>query len=146
MNKTLKNAIGFTALGLYIIALFTECYSVDGSDGIGTFGFIALLLGWLNFDTIGIIWLANPLFAISLLIYFIAKKPYVIGIILSTIAFGLALSFRSIEEIIKDEAGHMGQITELSAGYWMWVTALLLLSVGHLLKKVLQYFPHSKNA
>ena len=134
MNKTFKKIIGFVILVIYLISLTMECYLVNGKPSIGSFGLIALLLGWVNFDFVGLIWLANPLFILSLLIFFFSKKKR-IAVILSLIVSILAISFLLIKEIIWSEAGHVGEITGYLTGYWLWVSAILLMTINLLLNK-----------
>lgn len=124
----MRKIIAFLILCLYIASLTMECYLVNDKASIGSFGLIALLLGWLNFDLIGLIWLANPLFIISLMFFLFSKKT-LLTLILSLTATILAISFTQVKEIIWSEAGHTGAITGYLAGYWLWISAISLLFV-----------------
>ncbi len=137
MNKKLKKIVGIGIALMFLSSLTMECYLVDGVASIGSFGLIAFLLGWLNFDQIGLIWLANPLFLISLFLFFFSKKPN-LALVSSLIASFLAFSFLRINEIIKNEGGFSGQITEYLLGYWLWTTSFILLSITLILNKVLE--------
>ncbi len=123
MSKHLDKVIGVIIGILFLSSLTLECYLVDGEKSIGSFGLIAFLLGWLNFDIVGLIWLANPLFFISLFILIFFSKKRKAALFLSLIAFLLAISFTQVEEIIKNEAGFTGKITGYLTGYWLWVSA-----------------------
>ncbi len=136
MNKNLKKIIGAIIIIIYLSSLGMECYLVDGIPSIGSFGLIALLLGWMNFDLIGLIWLANPLFLFSLLIYFFSKKKR-FAFIFSLLATILAISFLGIDEIYKNEAGQKGQITEYLLGYWLWLSAMVIMLITLSLNKIL---------
>lgn len=114
-----------------------ECYLVDGIASIGSYGLIALLLGWLNFNLIGLIWLANPLFLLSLFLFLFSKKPK-LALVSSTSASILASSFTQIDEIIKNEGGFTGQITEYLLGYWLWITAIILITITLIMNKILE--------
>lgn len=137
MNKKFKKIIGIGITLMFLSSLTMECYLVDGVASIGSFGLIAFLLGWLNFDQIGLIWLANPLFLISLFQFFFSKKLN-LALVSSLIASFLAFSFLRIDEIIKNEGGSSGQITEYLLGYWLWTTSIILLSITLISNKVLE--------
>jgi len=136
MNKSLKGIIVFLILCIYIASLTMECYLVNDKASIGSFGVIALLLGWLNFDLIGLIWLANPFFIISLFLFTFSKKTKLV-LIFSTISSVLAISFTFIEEIIWNEAGHVGKITDYLTGYWLWSTAIFLLLISSIINEIM---------
>ena len=136
MNKYFKKIVGIGIGLIYLSSLTMECYLVDGIPSIGSFGLIAFLLGWLNFDLIGLIWLANPLFLISLLFFFFSKKKKS-ALIFSIVATILAISFLGIDEIYKNEAGHTGQITEYLLGYWLWLLAIFIMLITLILDKIL---------
>jgi hypothetical protein len=138
MNKYLKKVIGVIIGIFYLSSLTLECYLIDGKPSIGSFGLIAFLLGWLNFDFIGLIWLANPLFLVSLFLFLFSKKAK-LALILSLIAFVLSISFTQVGEIIKNEAGHIGQITDYLLGYWIWIIANLLLLIVLIINNILNY-------
>jgi hypothetical protein len=133
MTKSFKNIIGIGIGLIYLSSLTMECYLVDGVASVGSFGLIAFLLGWMSFDLIGLIWLANPLFLLSLFLFMFSKKLK-LALILSLISSILALSFTQVDEIIKNEGGFTGQITEYLPGYWIWTTAIILMSIALILK------------
>ena len=144
MNKNLKRIIGFIIAFTYLSSLTMECYLVNGEASIGSFGVIAFLLGWLNFNLIGLIWLANPLFIISLRLFFCAKKQN-LALALTGIALILALSFMQIQEIIKTEAGHKGEIDGYQPGYWLWLTSISLLLITFLTNNMMKKKTINKN-
>ena len=113
---------------IYVSSFFQECYLVNGKSSIGSFGLIAFLLGWLNFDVIGIIWLANPLFIASVILFMTTNNKR-LPLILSMVSLFLALSFMKINEIIKNEGGGTGYITEYLNGYWIWLTSITLMTI-----------------
>ncbi|HRI00561.1 MAG TPA: hypothetical protein PK006_05875 [Saprospiraceae bacterium] len=138
MNNKAKKIIA-AGIGLVFLSSLTmECYLVDGDPSLWSRGVIALLLGWLNFNKIGLIWLANPLFIFSYFIFLSTKKSK-LALAFSSVASILALSFTQIESIIKNEGGYNGQITEYLLGYWLWVGSILLLLVSLILNEILQY-------
>lgn len=136
MNKKLKKVVGIGIGLIYLSSLTMECYLVDGIASIGSFGLIAFLLGWLNFNLIGLIWLANPLFLLSLFLFFFSNKPK-LALISSSVASILAISFTQIDEIIKNEGGFTGQITEYLLGYWLWTIAIILMTIILIINKTM---------
>jgi hypothetical protein len=137
MNNNLKKIVGIGIGLVYISSLTMECYLVEGVASVGSFGLIAFLLGWLNFNQIWLIWLANPLFILSLTLFLSSKKQK-LALVLSSIASILALSFTQVDKIIKNEGGYNGQITEYLLGYWLWATAIILLSITLVLNQILE--------
>ena len=136
MNNKTRNILGIGIGIIFLSSLTMECYLVNGDSSIGSFGLIALLLGWLNFDLIGLIWLANPLFLLSLSLFFINKKTK-LALITSLISSILAISFTQIDKIIKDEGGFSGEITDYLLGYWLWATSIFLLLIILMLNELL---------
>ncbi|MFS4483382.1 hypothetical protein ACKGJY_10215 [Hyunsoonleella sp. 2307UL5-6] len=134
MIKKLKTTLTIIICILYLGALLQECYLVDGHSSIGSFGVFALLLGWMQFDTVALVWLANPLFVVSLLLFVFSKKLN-LGLILSGIASILAIYFLNVTEVLRDESGYVGKITGYLLGYWMWVSANVLCFFSFVLKK-----------
>lgn len=135
MNKKTRKIFGIGIGIIFLSSLTMECYLVDGNPSIGSFGLIAFLLGWLNFNLIGLIWLANPLFLLSLFSFFFNKKPK-LALITSLTASILAISFTQIDEIIKNEGGFSGQITDYLLGYWLWTISILLMPLALILNKL----------
>jgi len=136
MNKRQKKVFGIIIGILFLASCCMECYRVSGGLAIGSFGLMALLLGWLNFDAVGLVWLANPLFLLSLILFLFSKKIK-LALFLSAIACYLSLYFMQIEEIIKDEAGHVGEITDYLLGYWLWVSANVTLVLTLIVQNIM---------
>lgn len=137
MNKKIKKIVGIGISLIFLSSLSMECYLVDGEASIGSFGLIAFLLGWLNFNLIGLIWLANPLFLLSLFLFFFSKKSK-LALISSSVASVLAISFTQIDEIIKNEGGFTGQITEYLLGYWLWISVIFSITIILILNIILE--------
>ncbi|NQY05389.1 MAG: hypothetical protein HRT68_04065 [Flavobacteriaceae bacterium] len=126
-NKQLK-AIGIAIGVCYLLSATMECYLVDGQATIGSFGFVALLLGWMNFDLLTLIWLANPFFLAGLLFFFIGKNLK-FSLVISFLASILAFSFLFVDEVLKNEAGGRGKIDSYLLGYWLWLSSHVLLFI-----------------
>jgi len=95
MNKRQKKVLGIIIGILFLASCCMECYRVSGGLAIGSFGLMALLLGWLNFDAVGLVWLANPLFLLSLILFLFSKKIK-LALFLSAIACYLSLYFITV--------------------------------------------------
>lgn len=145
MSNKFRNIVGIGICLMFLSSLTMECYLVDGAASIGSFGLIAFLLGWLNFDQIGLVWLANPLFALSLFLFFFSRKLN-LALILSLTASVLSISFLQIDEIIMHEGGAYGRITGYLLGYWLWTTSIILMSVALILNKILNKKTVKNNA
>lgn len=90
----------------------------------GGFAFI----GGGLFETI--IWLANPLslFAIK---YFRKNDPDAVW--LSLLASGLVISFSFWKEVLGAESGAMAKIISFELGYYLWLSSILVLTIGILI-------------
>ncbi len=76
-----------------------------------------------------ICWVANLLLIIS---WIIPYKNIKLKIWFSSISTILSLAFLFFDEIMKNEAGHYGQITGYALGYWLWVSSSLLYLLANL--------------
>jgi hypothetical protein len=116
---------------LYITSLFTVAFC--SGDGCRT-SLEVLFLGWFATLTggAGISWLANPLLILSWLLLRKSSSKTWIFALLATV---LAILFLNFETIIKDEAGHYEQITNVGLGYWLWLTSCIVILVGSLTKR-----------
>jgi hypothetical protein len=94
------------------------------------------LFGWssiLGGNAIGtFIWLANPLFFIS--ISFLSKQKES-GFCISLIASLLALSFCLLDSIVTSESGSHSKIASLENGYYLWVSSMVTLTIGTALER-----------
>ncbi len=96
-----------------------------------TIGSVALFGGgtleWL-------IWLANPLYVISIILFI---KHYRLSMITAFLASFLAVLFLTWEEILIDEKGTSAKIIHFGLGYYLWVSSILILTTG-----IFIYFKH----
>jgi hypothetical protein len=106
----------------------TYCTNVKCSEfGSGT---VDLLLGWFAALFLGgtyLAWFANPFFVIAILTN---KKFTKLSLVLSLIAFIIALTFLRGGKVLLNEAGHEGYITKFQIGYWFWLASMFLLIIG----------------
>ena len=124
MNKKVKIVVIASSLLIFIVALFNNCYSTDGKDDtVGSVGLIAFLLGWMNASETFIVWFANPLFFLAIILLFLHKTA---ALITASSAFILALSFQFFDEVLINEGGTIGKIDSLSIGYWLWLASIAL--------------------
>ncbi|MFB9077616.1 hypothetical protein ACFFLS_01100 [Flavobacterium procerum] len=77
-----------------------------------------------------IIWLANPL-CLCAIIYFWKNDPRAIS--LSLLASALAVSFSFWSEILGAESGAMAKIISFELGYYLWISSILILTIGILI-------------
>lgn len=74
-----------------------------------------------------LIWLANPLCLYTILYLWKNNKKALVTCTLATI---LSTSFLFWEKIIGSESGSMGKIVSFEAGYYLWITSIVLLTIG----------------
>jgi hypothetical protein len=117
---------------VYIVSLTQPAIVYNDYDGQKTFSSAsALLMGAISFLGGGalewIIWLANPLYIFALSLFIGSNRS---SILIATMATAIALSFLGWHNILVAENGRMASIVGLSAGYWLWVSSLLILMIG----------------
>lgn len=124
----------FTSLSiiLLLISFSQKAYCVDGNCGENGSGLICFILGIFSLivSLSGISWLMNPLMIIS---YAIPLNKIKIKVAFSIAALIFGLSFLLFDEMIKNEAGHYGQITGYAMGYWIWILSATVNLMGVLI-------------
>lgn len=131
MTQPLRFTLAVCSATLFLISLYFPCYSTGPFDADGRWGgLVALLTGWLGLmgDTFNYLsWLANPLLIVALSSALLRKELVWMPVICAGLALFCAASFLSVDEILVDEAGGMGTIQSLLAGYWLWLASCGLL-------------------
>lgn len=126
MNSKTKIISIILSLLIFLTATFQECYIVNGEGTVGSFGLIALLLGWMNASLSFITWFANPFYFISIFLIILNKKA---AKITASISLLLALSFLIINEVVINEAGTVKEVDKYLLGYWLWVLSITIVFV-----------------
>ena len=139
LTVTLSAIVYILSLTQYVITVDYDLTVAISSWQYLTIGSVAIfgggVLEWL-------IWLANPLYIISIILFI---KNYKLSMITAFLASFLAVIFSTWEEIRIDEKGLSSKIIHFELGYYLWVSSILLLTGGiliyfrHLSKKKLQH-------
>ena len=79
-----------------------------------------------------IIWLANPISFISIVLFLYNDKYLKRALQLNCIALLLSGSFYFWKEILVSESGATGKIISFENGYYLWVASILILLVFQL--------------
>ena len=138
----LKYAIIMISVVIFLISLTQNAFSyIDGGtksaksyELIISGGFAFLGGGLLE----TIVWLANPLFILSIFFLYESKKESMYAALGSVV---LALSFLMWKKILVSESGRGGEIVSLDLGYWLWLSSLCVFAIGNLI-----YFISYNNA
>ena len=133
MAKYLKILL-ILSLSLYFVSLTQDGFAINNDYVKGDSpGFLYVLIGGfgLIFGGAGLSWLANPFIMLSWFFSFFKKD--IISLAFSVLAVIASCSFLLFDEIIKDEAGNYGQITDYLLGYWLWIGSCILMLVRNLL-------------
>lgn len=97
-------------------------------------------LGWIGFLgdylTGTILWMANPLYILSILLCCTGKR--ITAFILSLIASILAFSFSLFDGAMVSKTETYAKIISLETGYWLWLGSIALLMVGIGLSIIIQ--------
>ena len=130
--KTIKSTLIILSIIVFIISLFQPAFFIDREDSDAYSNSLFLLaLGWMSFLGGGfvpfIIWLANPIYVISI---FLINKSIKFGIITSLVSILLALIFSNLNSILTSESGTTSKITELGLGFYLWISSFVILFVS----------------
>ena len=130
--KTIKSTLIILSIIVFIISLFQPAFFIDREDSDAYSNSLFLLaLGWMSFLGGGfvpfIIWLANPIYVISI---FLINKSIKFGIITSLVSILLALIFSNLNSILTSESGSKSKITELGLGFYLWISSFVILFVS----------------
>ena len=131
--------IKFTTIGLslliFAISLTQNALVVNYNNEIKTassleylfIGSIAFMGGGLLEE---IIWLASPLCLLAIVFMIKDDKR---AVLVSLIASALAISFSFWNEILGAESGTMAKIVSFELGYYLWLSSILILTIGILI-------------
>lgn len=126
-SEKIRKTIWIISLSILGISLLcpTYCTNVQCSP-LGS-GLTDLLFGWAGAIFVGnpyYAWFANPFFITAI---FTNRKVPVLSLIFSVLAVVIALTFLKGGPVLLNEAGHMGYITKLQIGYWLWLASMVVL-------------------
>lgn len=117
---------------IFLFSLTQEALVVNDYDGIRTLSSLEVflmggtaILGGGLFEWL--VWMANPLYVIAILLFFSNLKGSMVFSVNSLI---IAYSFMNWEEILAAENGRNAQIVSLGLGYWCWLASILILVLG----------------
>ncbi|MFC4687534.1 hypothetical protein ACFO4P_11375 [Epilithonimonas pallida] len=138
--KTIKSTLIIFSIIVFIISLFQPAFFIDREDSDAYSNSLFLLaLGWMSFLGGGfvpfIIWLANPIYIISI---FLISKSFKFGIITSLWSIFLAIIFANLNSILTSESGSDSKITYLGLGYYLWISSFVILFISSVIN--LKYF------
>ncbi len=135
-NTILKKTFIILIPVLWIIALFLPAYifppSAYDSKQATYFGYDCLLWGWAGGGIAFIAWISNLPWLISYILLASKKSARKKSIVFAGIAFALSLSALTTTELLRDEAGHTGQVNA-SIGAYVWILSMLTLLIGNII-------------
>jgi hypothetical protein len=117
---------------LFILSLSQPAFYIDRTDYDAWANSAGLLLlGWMSVLggslVASVIWLANPLYVIAIILNVKGRTK---GLYFSILASIIAFSFSRLDEILTSESGSYSKITALKAGYKLWLASMLVLTIG----------------
>jgi hypothetical protein len=121
------------SLILFLISLTQPAFFIDRKDDPNAYSnsLILFLLGWMSL--LGgafipfIIWLANPLYFLS--IFLIIQKKY-FGFITALGSTCLAIMFSQLNTVMTSESGNNSIIAGLGLGFKLWLSSFVVLAIG----------------
>lgn len=111
---------------VFLISLTQNCVIYQYFGNVNYPSYSALLFGWMHFVGggfwEGVVWLANPLFALGLYLLFKKNFKAIFPLIIASL---LALIFLSFENLRMTKSGRIAPIIELELGYFLWLISIL---------------------
>jgi len=126
-NNITRNILLALSIALYIASLTQPAYCTDERCADSAAVALAGSLGFF-LSMAGATWLANPLLIAS---WIVAHKNPKASLITSLLATVLSLLFLCFSTIMDNENGTSVNITDVKAGYWLWVTSMAVMFIGN---------------
>ncbi len=128
--RQLKNKLAFISILIFLISLFFNAFTVEDFGIIKNYASIEVfVIGPVSFIGGGIfesfIWTANIWYFITLFCVF--KRYYWVSILSGLIACLISGTFMFYFEVLVAENGRMARINSLEAGYFLWLSSVLLI-------------------
>jgi len=118
------------SLVLFVISLSQTALYIDAPGDNAESSLLLLLAGWLGM-LIGWVpafcWLANILYALSVLYYFKRNRT---ALLTSIASLPLAAAFLKTSQLIVSESPTYAVITGYGAGFWLWLGSMLVLTIA----------------
>jgi len=106
-------------------------------------GIYCFLFGWLGLVCCidcpwNIIWLANPIYILSMLLFVLldGKRDQNIALILCLCSIAMGLSFLFCTSLCINESGSPSGVGALCIGYYLWILSFIVLLIGIILHRV----------
>lgn len=124
----IKRVFAAIAICLFLASFTQPAFYIDmpekdaWSNPFGLFflGWVSLFAGDLTF----LIWLANPLFIIAMILFLRNKKKAPLFGLLAVLC---AADFLLMHTIVVSEQPAYARITVYKAGYWLWLGSMVVL-------------------
>jgi hypothetical protein len=121
------------SLMLFVMSLTQPAFYIDRKEDPNAYcnSLVLFLLGWMSL--LGgaivpfILWLANPLYIVSILLILRKKIGALCTTWSSTI---LALIFWQLKSIMTSESGCYSHITGRGPGFYLWLASFVVLALG----------------
>ena len=131
IQKNYKRNIIFLSLLIFLISLTQTAIVIKHQEITDIYGFNYFIAGSIAIIGGGIqewiVWLANPFSFLSIILFLKDSKTAILS---SSIALILSASFLNWKEILGSESGTLAQILSFGLGYYLWLSSILLLTIG----------------
>ena len=111
----------FSSLAAYLLCMLLPPYATDHGGQDQPNSIVLLLLGWFGISAGYLEWLANPMLLVAWLS--IASYRHLSAVGSALLAMGLSIVFSFRDSVITGELDSLARVTELKAGYWLWVVS-----------------------
>jgi hypothetical protein len=128
----IRCTLNYLAAILFFCSLPLQVFTIGDAD---VNGFGALIYGWVGVGrSFGWSWLANPLFILTLFLFFHRKRRFRrTAVCTAATALLLSLSFLLVDKIPGDKTQTMVGMVMRKFGYWIWLYSMAALMVAAIL-------------
>lgn len=126
----IRRVLLFAAVVLFILSFTQPAFNTAQGNREAGNTFLLFFVGGLGLiaDPLNCFaWLANPLFLIA--IWFTARRKRR-AFVVAVFAVVLAAGFLGVRHVMVNEAGGYADITARKAGYWLWLSSTIVLTIA----------------
>lgn len=126
---------------IFYCSCWYPAFEIDNHNNVVD-GVYCFVFGWLGMLLCieclwNFIWLANPIYILSMLLFVLldGKKDQNIALILCLCSIAMGLSFLFCPSLCTNESGSLSSVGALYIGYYLWILSFVVLLIGIILHR-----------